>query len=152
MKAKRRFLLPFFGGLGAYFVLTASQCRTSTEFVDFTPEVCGDRLDNDNDGRIDCKDSDCAEKCDLDVFLFPVSSPIDVDSVKVSGTHRNASLLTFTVEPAGEGGSLKPTGPTWEFWVRKLILPDTTYTITVIASDTLNQTDRKTLTVKRDAP
>lgn len=143
MIAMRKFLLPLVAGFGTCFVLTASKCQTDTIFVDFTPEICGDKLDNDGDGKTDCKDSDCSNACTVTLNLFPIPSPIKNDSLTISGTQHNASSIAIQIAPDGEGGTLQPTQENWEFTLLDLS-KDTTYTVTVIASDALGNKDTAT--------
>ena len=46
---------------GLLMALMASKCET--EFIPYVKEECGDTQDNDADGDVDCKDSDCAVAC-----------------------------------------------------------------------------------------
>ncbi len=40
--------------------LTASTCDTTTEIVPYKKENCTDKIDNNEDGLIDCDDRECS--------------------------------------------------------------------------------------------
>lgn len=103
----------------ALLALTAAKCQQATEFPPYVQETCSDKADNDDDGKIDCDDTDCRLECAVKVVLFTPSNTTS-DSVAVSGTHTNASSISVTVSPSGNGGSATLSGGSWSFTIRNL--------------------------------
>lgn len=44
---------------------------------------CSDEVDNDDDGRIDCRDADCAEQCDLACLDADIGPRLGVDLIDI---------------------------------------------------------------------
>lgn len=67
--------------------------------------ICDDELDNDGDGRIDCRDADCAAQCDLACVDADVSARTGVDVLTIP----MAGLPDDRVDCAGEAASPEAT-------------------------------------------
>jgi hypothetical protein len=126
------------GALALVFVLSASKCVT--DFPPYVQEICTDNLDNDGDGLIDCKDSDCNLECQVNVTVATVPSPIATDSITLTGTQFNASSINVSIVPSGLPGVAVITGGAWQAKVTGL-LDAVTYTVMVIAQDANNKMD-----------
>lgn len=98
-------------------VLTGSKCTQTTEFIAFAAETggqCIDKSDNDNDGKIDCADSDCDLECAVSVYIDPVPDRITADTLHLKGTQRNAKTVTITsITPSGSAGTVTLNGENW---------------------------------------
>lgn len=117
----------------AAFVLTAAKCENRTTFPEFLPEMCTDKLDNDEDGKVDCKDTDCADECRVTVTINEFAKPVKVDTLEVSGNQTNAASVVVNLTAPGVGGTATVEAGTWK---RSLVITtDTTYTLTVIATN-----------------
>jgi hypothetical protein len=141
------YLLPPLAAAALFMALTASKCRNNVEFVDFVPEICDDKVDNDEDGETDCDDSSCEVECAVDVVAFP-PGPVTADSVKISGTHENAASITVQVVPSGLGGAATIAGGEWEFTIRNLNA-DGIHTVTVQAVSAEDRRDTAVVTFER---
>lgn len=139
-------LLPL-GAAALFMALTAAKCRNNVEFVDFVPEICDDKIDNDEDGGTDCDDSSCDAECAVDVVAFP-PGPVTADSVKISGTQENAASITVQVVPSGLGGAATISGGTWEFTIRNLNT-DGMHTVTAQAVSAQDRRDTAIVTFER---
>lgn len=129
-----RILLAIAAAGAAILTLTASECKTTTSFPEFIPEICSDDKDNDEDGRVDCKDSDCSGECKVSVTIDDFSKPVLVDSFQLTGTQIRASSVVVNISPTGVGGSATLESGTWKRAVIG-ISKDTTYTLKVIAAN-----------------
>lgn len=141
-------LITVLGSAAILFALVAAQCESNLEFPPFVQEVCTDNVDNDEDGAADCDDSDCNTVCGVKV---EVSTPPGVaadSSVKLSGTHENASTISVSVIPDGTAGAATITGATWEFTVRNISTPGI-HTATILATSAKGRTDTATTTFQK---
>jgi len=130
--------------LTAIFLFTASRCDQTVAFSQAKNEICGDGLDNDDNGKSDCADNFCAPQCLLELTVAPTFTT-EADSQVITGTHRRAKNITVEISP-NPGGSGKATlvdGETWTFTARQLGKVRNELTIT--ADDGLGQ--QKTVTV-----
>ena len=116
----------------ALFALTASKCETRTTFPEYQTEICTDNLDNDDDGKLDCKDPDCANDCRVTVTINEFAKPVHSDTIELSGTQAKAASVVVNVTAPGIGGSATVETGTWKRQITGLAA-DTTYTVTVIA-------------------
>jgi hypothetical protein len=136
--------------VGLAFLLTAAKCQTETVFVDFVKEVCTDGKDNDEDGKADCDDADCASECAVEVTL---SAPAftSVDSLRIGGTHRNATSISVTVSTGGgQGGTVTPTDGNWSYKITG-ITSNGSHTVTATATSAKGLRDTAVATFeKRD--
>ena len=135
-----------------YFVLTASKCEQTTEFVEYVAEKgadkCFDKLDNDSDGKIDCADSDCDAVCAVEVTIDAVPPVINADTLVLSGQQHNASSITvLSVLPSGKGSAPVLSGETWTSRLSELSAK-TGYTVTVVGSNG-NRRDTASITFSR---
>ncbi len=129
--------------------LTASKCVQKTEIVPFVAEICTDKVDNDEDGRTDCRDSDCDLVCEVEVSISATPTILTSDSLTLNGSHANASSIAVTITPSGTSpGNATLTGNDWEARFTGLDEP-TTYVVTVIASDENERKDTATVTFER---
>lgn len=98
-------------------VLTGSKCSQTTEFVPFVAETgdkCLDKADNDEDGKVDCADSDCDLMCEVTVNIDPVPARITSDTLHLKGTQHNAKSVTITsLTPSGNAGTVSLNGENW---------------------------------------
>lgn len=119
---------------GALFSsLLLSGCEYETKFVDFVPEICNDKVDNDEDTRIDCDDTDCDAQCRVEVVVLPPGNTT-ADTLRVSGTHLNAASVTIQVTPDGAGGNARlDSSGAWDFLITS-ISSTTLHTITATAT------------------
>lgn len=130
----------------ALLALMAAKCEQVTEFPPYVQETCSDKADNDDDGKIDCDDSDCKLECAVKVVMFTPSNTSS-DSVTVSGTHTNASSVSLTVSPSGNGGSATLSGGSWSFSIKNLSQTGLhTVTATATSADGLKDTAVATFT------
>ncbi len=143
-----RILLGLAAASAALFALTASKCDSSTAFVPFVAEICTDNQDNDEDGFIDCKDSDCDRACELTVTINDFSKPVTRDTLPLSGTHAHATSVVVSVTPSGTGGTAVLAGDTWSLSVTNLSAR-TTYTLMAVATDAQDRHDTATTTFLR---
>lgn len=148
--AKKPFsaLITVLGSAGILFALVAAQCDSNLEFPPYVQEICTDNIDNDEDGKTDCDDSDCSVVCGVKVEVF---TPPDVgadSSVKLTGTHENASTISVSVTPNGTGGAATITGASWEFTVRNISTPGI-HTATILATSAKGRTDTATTTFQK---
>jgi hypothetical protein len=127
--------------------LTAAECRNDLEFVDFVPEICDDKIDNDDNGMTDCDDASCEDECAVQVVAFP-PGPVVADSVKISGTHQNAASITVQVTPSGLGGGAAISGGTWDFTIRNLNA-NGAHTVTVLAVSAEDRRDTAIVTFEK---
>lgn len=129
------------------WVLMAAKCDQTTTFIAAQNEICTDGKDNDEDGRVDCRDSECAVQCALELTIRPtLNTPHDTQTV--SGTHKNANRIVIDVQPSSDkGGTATLSGTDWSFKVTGLQVGDNT--LTVVASDSLGATQSVTSTIKR---
>ncbi len=134
-------------GAGVLFALLAAKCET--QFVDYVAEICNDNQDNDSDGQTDCKDSDCAAECNVEVTILQPPQA-DADSLPISGTSLRAASVAVTVTPSGNSGqaTLQANG-VWEFLVRNITQPGATYTVKAIATSAEGLSDTATATFER---
>lgn len=141
-------LITVLGSAGILFAMSAASCESSLEFPPYVQEICTDNADNDDDGAADCDDSDCNAVC---VVKVEVSTPPDVaadSSVKLTGTHENASTISVSVVPNGTGGAAIITGAAWEFTVRNISTPGI-HTATILATSAKGRTDTATTTFQK---
>lgn len=142
-------LLTLAGGAALLFALSASKCETETTFPGYVAEICTDKIDNDEDGRIDCQDSDCRDECAVKVTILPPAAPITVDSLTISGTHFNASTITVSITPSGLAGAASPLADgTWKAHLSSLTAR-TAYTVIAVGADAQGGLDADTVTVVR---
>jgi len=144
--------IPFFYFAGAFallFIVSASECHNQTEFVPFVAENCSDNIDNDNDGLIDCKDSDCAKECKIHVTIDSIVSPNKNDSIAISGTQFHATHITISLSPTAVAGLPIITGNKWQCQLSKLTNL-ATYTVMAIGTDPLNNADTARTTFQRN--
>lgn len=135
------------GAFALVFIISASECQNETIFVPFAKELCTDKIDNDGNGLIDCDDSECARECKVKVSINPISSPITIDSLAISGTQFRASAMTVSVEPGYANTAIR-SGNTWQTLLTKLtILGD--YTVRVIGVDSAGKRDTAIATFQR---
>jgi hypothetical protein len=130
--------------------MALQSCEQSTTFVPFVKEMCGDKADNDADGKVDCDDSDCDAECSVDIAVV-TPLPTSVDSMILIGTSRNAASVSVLVKtPPGEGGTaaLDPITGDWSITLRKLQTPGN-YEVHAIASNQANRKDTAITTVER---
>lgn len=146
---KKTPLLYLAGAFALLFIIAASECQNETEFVPFVAENCTDNIDNDNDGLIDCKDSDCAKDCKIHVTIDSIMSPIKIDSLAISGTQFRATHINISVSPIAVAGLPIIRGSKWQCQLTKLTVP-ATYTVMVIGTDSLNNTDTARTTFQRN--
>lgn len=148
MKASRT-LATIAGAAALLTALTASKCEQTTEIVPFMAEICADNLDNDADGRADCRDSDCNLVCEVEVTIGATPATLTSDSLTIKGSHVNASSIAVTITPIGTSpGNATLTGDGWE--ARFIGLSQrTTYAVTAIASDDSDRKDTVTITFQR---
>lgn len=142
------FLLPLLAGTAA--LLALSKCKQETTFVPYVDEICTDKVDNDEDNKVDCDDSNCSAECSVEITIT-TPQPTSVDSLVIGGTSRNARSVSVLVTPApGEGGTAVPDAATgdWTITLRKLQTPGT-YQVQAIASNQANLKDTATATVER---
>ncbi len=135
-------------GAGALLLtLTASKCKQDVVFVDAQKEICTDGIDNDQNGKIDCADSECLNVCTLDLAVFPTVQT-SVDTQTISGTHRRAASIAVNTKPdISASGKATLTGSTWTFLVTRL--QEGGNEITIIASDSSGQTKTVTTSITR---
>ena len=118
----------------------------------FTPppgsEICGDGLDNDNNGLTDCRDPDCASVCRPQITLSALPDTIAVDSVRISGTHLRANSILVSVSPAGLGGQAALSGFNWSFTVKGLSTGIAVITATATDSTGLRDSVMDTLSIR----
>jgi hypothetical protein len=135
------------GSAALVFALCASKCEQSTEIIPYVKEICADTVDNDADGLVDCRDSDCDFECTVSVAINQIPT-LTKDSLTVTGTHFNATGITLSVLPSGTAGTPVITGNTWTAQITQLA-DRTTYTVTAIASDAQSRRDTATATFDR---
>jgi hypothetical protein len=135
----------------AYLALTASKCRQTTEIVPFVAETadkCLDKIDNDEDGKIDCDDSDCSIVCAVTVTIDALPARVPTDTLEIRGQQHNATTVTVSsLSPFGTAGTPVVSGESWSARLTNLS-QKTTYTITVIGSNG-NRRDTATATFIR---
>lgn len=142
-----RFLSALLIGFALVFILAAAECTQETTFIDAQEEICGDGTDNDGDGRIDCKDSECELQCRLELTVNPTLTTSH-DTQTVSGTHRNANRIVIEVQPSNSnGGTATLAANTWSFKVVGLQIGDNA--LNIVASDSLGATKNVQTTIKR---
>lgn len=116
----------------AVLVFSASKCATTT-FPAYVTELCANNVDDDEDGKVDCKDNECSDSCRIHVEINPIPQPVKVDTFEISGTQANATSILVNIAPIGDAGAATLEAGTWKR-VLAGIKTDTTYTVTVIAS------------------
>jgi hypothetical protein len=126
-------LLVLCGLLALGFVLTASKCDNIIDFPGVKPEICDDKIDNDSDGAIDCKDSECAASCRVSITLDDIG-PIDHDTVRIGGTVENQTSIEIQVRKTGTADPAVVDGLSWHSTLRQLSGAGTTWNVTVIAT------------------
>jgi hypothetical protein len=148
MKASKA-LATLAGAAAILTALTASKCEQNTEIIPFVAEICADKLDNDEDGRTDCRDSDCDLACEVEVGFVATPATITSDSLTLRGSHANASGIAVSITPSGTSpGNATLTGNDWE--ARFIGLSQrTAYIVTAIASDENGRKDTATTTFQR---
>lgn len=136
--------LPWFtyiaGAFALAFVISASDCHTNTEIVPYVKEICTDNIDNDGDGLTDCKDSDCALECKVQLTLTPIPATVNTDSILISGTHSHAASIAVTVTTPGIASQPVLSGSTWQASLTRMT-DNITYSVVVIATDSNSQSD-----------
>lgn len=149
MTVKKPASLPLvlLGGAALLFALVAAKCESHTEFPGFVDENCIDGVDNDEDGQKDCVDVDCAVACAVEVFIT-APAPAVADSLKISGTHRNATSISIQVTPSGAGGAANIVGESWDFMI-KGISGTGIHTITATATSAKGLKDTDSATFQR---
>jgi|SRR5690606_12612386 len=144
-----KFILTLAGGAALFFALSASKCETETTFPGYVTEICTDKIDNDEDGRVDCQDSDCAEACAVKVAILPPVAPLAGDTLTLTGTHLNASTISVTVTPSGLAGAVNALADgTWKAPLTSLT-ERTTYTVIAVAADAQGGLASDTVTLVR---
>ncbi len=147
---KSNSLLTIIAALAALCCLTASQCQSTVDFPPYVAEICTDKIDNNGDGLIDCKDPTCVTKpsCALKVVINAVPATISQDTLVVSGVQQNATAIAVDVTLPGVAGTAAITADTW---VCKLstLTAKSTYTVRAIASDAEGNRDTATATFQR---
>jgi hypothetical protein len=134
-------------GAGLAFALLAAKCET--DFPPYVQELCTDGQDNDSDGETDCRDSDCAAACVVEVALLQPSDA-NTDSLLVSGTSLHAASVAVTVSPSGLGGQAKlQTTGVWEFLIRGITDTGATHTVRAIATSAEGLADTAVATFER---
>ena len=102
-------------------VFTASDCSHT---LSFTPplnrEICDDGIDNDGNGRVDCRDAECLLQCRPELTVDPIAVPVRQDSLELSGNAARAASVTVTASPSGIGGQAQISGLRWTFLLRNL--------------------------------
>jgi hypothetical protein len=121
-----------------YFAMTASKCEQTTELVPFVAEQadkCLDKLDNDDDGRIDCADPDCNAVCEVTLNVDALPAVINTDTLVLTGTQHNATSITVvSLSPQGTGDTPAISGETWSVRLSGLTLK-TSYNVILVASN-----------------
>lgn len=144
----RKSLLPL-GLLAAALALTAAQCEHKIDFPGFVAENCSDNVDNDEDGKADCNDTDCEEDCRVEVTIDQPTATITTDSLRLTGTHFNATTVAVSMSPGGTGGNAqKVGGDRWEYLVTN-IGTSGTYKATVVASGAGTRRDTAVVTFQK---
>lgn len=117
-------------------VLTASKCEQHTTFPGYVAEICNDKIDNDEDGKTDCEDSDCAADCAVHVTINPIASPIATDTLTLTGHQTHATSIAINLAPSGLPGTVT-LDPASDNWSAKLtnLSQNAVYNITAIASN-----------------
>lgn len=122
------------------WLLMGSECRQEVSFPEASPEVCNNLEDDDEDGRIDCADSECSLECQPSITLYPVLSPTAVDSQTIGGTRAHVQSITVSLEPPlASPGAVQMTDGAWSILLRGLA--EGSNAITVIAADSLDRRD-----------
>jgi hypothetical protein len=129
---KRMALVAGLSVVGAVFL--GSDC--SHDFS-FTPpvnrEICTDGIDNDGNGRIDCRDSECLAQCRPEITIDPLPATVAADSVALAGTCLRAASIAVSSDPSGLGGQAQISGARWSFLLRNLENGD--HTVTAVVTD-----------------
>ncbi len=60
--------------------------------------LCSDKIDNDNDSKVDCSDSDCSGGADCATLTNVMLTLVSVDSLVTSGDLSNDDLGTFKIK------------------------------------------------------
>lgn len=145
-----RFLTHMIGPLGLIvimFMSTASKCTQETRFLEVKNEICSDKQDNDDDGKVDCKDEDCASDCKIELTVDVFSNPINTDSLLLSGSYRNATSIAITVSPPDfVGGSAKLENFKWSYLLKSIPPGSKSFTLTITAQN--EEGNRETRTEK----
>lgn len=132
--------------LSLLFLLTASKCDNETRFIGAKQEICGDGIDNDDNGKADCADSYCQSSCVLELSVNPTFQT-SADSQMISGRHNHASKIVVELLPNYEtNGFATITGLEWSFMARKLA--NGTNNVTITASDSAGNKKTETTTIK----
>src|SRR6185295_14028055 len=111
------------GLLAVGFIFTASECRNDlTILPKVDPEICGDGLDNDNNGKIDCRDDECVNVCRPDLTVTDPGQTIRADSLELTGTCTHAASITVSLEPplSGNPGGMVISETAWSVMLRNL--------------------------------
>jgi len=117
-------------------VLTASKCEEETIFPGYTPEICTDNLDNNNDGKIDCADPSCGgtAACTVTLSFDVLPGIITKDTLVLTGHQTNATAVAvLSVIPAGTAAPGTITGDAWSAMLTNLSQKGN-YTVTVVGS------------------
>jgi hypothetical protein len=130
------FLFPAAMGLA----LMGAKCEQEISFPETHPEICSNQLDDDEDGKVDCSDSDCREACRPSVTLDPPFSPTYSDSQTLSGTQSHVRLISVsTVPPLEISNSVTLTANGWKVLLQGMEVG--TYALTIIGTDSLDSRD-----------
>ena len=96
-------------------------CENDFHFTDpVNHEICTDAIDNDGDGRTDCRDVDCGDICRPTVTLNPLQFTLGADSLDISGTQQLARSISVVSSPSGTDGQAQILGSNWTFTVKSL--------------------------------
>lgn len=135
--------------VGAVALLSLSNCEQTTTFVPFIKEICGDKTDNDSDGKLDCDDSDCQVECSVDITISP-TSPTSEDSLQISGSSRNAQSISILVTPSPglSRAAVLESGGGWSAMLYDLKTAQT-YAVKAIATSPQGTHDTATTSVER---
>ena len=118
--------------LAAIFALTGSKCESTTDFPPYAKELCTDKIDNDQDSLVDCKDPDCAAACMLVVTLNSLPDTVSTTTLALSGTQANAQSITLSISTSGSAGPATLDGSAWSATLSQL-QGEGKYTVTLIA-------------------
>lgn len=132
--ALRPIALPAAAG-ALVLVLTASKCEQTTAIIPYVKEICTDQIDNDEDGKTDCADSECDLDCAVSVSIDPIPVRISTDTLDIKGHHVHATAVTVvSLSPSGTPGTATVSGDAWTARLTNLS-QSANYTVTVVASN-----------------
>lgn len=95
-------LIPAWASMGA-------ECTHTIE--PFQKEICNDNIDNNNDGKMDCRDRSCQAECTVSFTVDPVDTVSTDNQVVLSGKAVNIGSVLAEANGRDYGGIVSDS--TW---------------------------------------